>query len=197
MLLLSVTLGKVGILSSPQRDLKIGGKLVLNLISDGRYCYSYTICGERKWLYASDLAELRELERRIEHDKDDGIRTQEASKITLNDMFGTYISTKTTIKTSTRENYLYLWNKYIRPTPLAHQSLINIKTSDIKKLYGDLLANGFRTNSLDSINNLVHPTLEMAVDDDLIRKNPSKGVYRALKEKDCKMAGVHKTVLAQ
>ena len=74
----------------------------------------------------------------------------------------------------------------IRPTPLAHQSLINIKTSDIKKLYGDLLANGFRTNSLDSINNLVHPTLEMAVDDDLIRKNPSKGVYRALKEKDCK-----------
>ena len=154
--------------------------------SDGRYCYSYTICGERKWLYASDLAELRELERRIEHDKDDGIRTQEASKITLNDMFGTYIATKTKIKTSTRENYLYLWNKYIRPTPLAHQSLINIKTSDIKKLYGDLLANGFRTNSLDSINNLVHPTLEMAVDDDLIRKNPSKGVYRALKEKDCK-----------
>ena len=110
--------------------------------SDGRYCYSYTICGERKWLYASDLAELRELERRIEHDKDDGIRTQEASKITLNDMFETYIATKTKIKTSTRENYLYLWNKYIRPTPLAHQSLINIKTSDIKKLYGDLLANG-------------------------------------------------------
>ena len=32
MLLLSVTLGKVGILSSLQRDLKIGGKLVLNLI---------------------------------------------------------------------------------------------------------------------------------------------------------------------
>jgi integrase len=154
--------------------------------SDGRYCYSYTICGERKWLYASDLAELRELERRIEHDKDDGIRTQEASKITLNDMFETYIATKTKLKTSTRENYLYLWNKYIRPTPLAHQSLINIKTSDIKKLYGELLANGFRTNSLDSINNLVHPTLEMAVDDDLIRKNPSKGVYRALKEKDCK-----------
>ena len=142
--------------------------------SDGRYCYSYTICGERKWLYASDLAELRELERRIEHDKDDGIRTQEASKITLNDMFETYIATKTKLKTSTRENYLYLWNKYISPTPLAHQSLINIKTSDIKKLYGDLLANGFRTNSLDSINNLVHPTLEMAVDDDLIRKNPSK-----------------------
>ena len=154
--------------------------------SDGRYCYSYTICGERKWLYASDLAELRELERRIEHDKDDGIRTQEASKITLNDMFETYIATKTKLKTSTRENYLYLWNKYIRPTPLAHQSLINIKTSDIKKLYGELLENGFRTNSLDSINNLVHPTLEMAVDDDLIRKNPSKGVYRALKEKDCK-----------
>lgn len=32
MLLLSVTLRKVGILSPLQRDLKIGGKLVLNLI---------------------------------------------------------------------------------------------------------------------------------------------------------------------
>ena len=29
--------------------------------------------------------------------------------------------------------------------------------------------------------NLVHPALELAVDDDYIRKNPSKGVYRSLK----------------
>ena len=29
--------------------------------------------------------------------------------------------------------------------------------------------------------NLIHPTLELAVDDDYIRKNPSKGVYRSLK----------------
>ena len=44
-----------------------------------------------------------------------------------------------------------------------------------------LLKKGFAINSLESINNLVHPALELAVDDDYIRKNPSKGVYRSLK----------------
>jgi len=44
-----------------------------------------------------------------------------------------------------------------------------------------LLQKGFATNSLENINNLIHPTLEIAVDDDYIRKNPSKGIYRSLK----------------
>ena len=48
-------------------------------------------------------------------------------------------------------------------------------------LYAKLLQEGFASNSLESINNLIHPVLELAVDDDLIRKNPSNGVYREMK----------------
>ncbi|HIU32141.1 MAG TPA: site-specific integrase, partial [Candidatus Caccousia avistercoris] len=48
-------------------------------------------------------------------------------------------------------------------------------------LYAKLLQESFASNSLESINNLIHPVLELAVDDDLIRKNPSNGVYREMK----------------
>lgn len=153
---------------------------------DGRYSYVYTMYGKRRWIYASDLPELRRKAKLIEKDRDDGIRTQDASRITLNDMFQTYMSTKSKLKESTRSNYLYMWEKYIQQTDMARKPIGNIRKSDVQKLYKALLDNGFKTNSLDGINNLIHPTLEMAVDDDLIRKNPSKGVYRALKEDDAK-----------
>lgn len=151
------------------------------------YAYAYTLHGKRKWIYDHDLAELRKKEKLIEKDRDDGIRTQDASKISLNDMFQTYMATKTRLKLSTLNNYRYLWKKYIQDTNLGMKPIGNIRKSDIQKFYNHLLANGFASNSLDSINNLVHPTLEMAVDDDLIRKNPSKGVYRELKEDDAKL----------
>ena len=53
--------------------------------------------------------------------------------------------------------------------------LPQIHRSDILAFYTKLLKHGFAINSLESINTIVHPTLEMAVDDDYIRKNPSKG----------------------
>lgn len=153
---------------------------------DGLYAYAYTLHGKRKWIYSSDLADLRKQAKQIEKDRDEGIRTQDASKITLNDMFETYMATKSKLKESTRNNYLYMWKKYIKDTDLACKPIGNIKKSDIQKFYKHLLDHGFATNSLDGINNLIHPTLEMAVDDDLLRKNPSKGVYRAMKDGDAK-----------
>lgn len=154
--------------------------------NDGLYAYGYTLYGKRMWIYATDLADLRKQAKQIEKDRDDGIRTQDASKISLNDMFETYMATKQKLKESTAANYRYMWKKYLAPTDLARKPICNVKKSDIQKLYSDLLSNGFASNSLECINNLVHPTLEMAVDDDLIRKNPSKGVYRAMKENDAK-----------
>ena len=53
---------------------------------------------------------------------------------------------------------------------VGHHKKIGLISDSLKKR---LLDNG--------INTIVHPTLEMAVDDDYIRKNPSKGIYRKLK----------------
>lgn len=53
--------------------------------ADGSYMYVYKLGTKKKYLYDSDLASLRVKEKQINKDKDDGIRTQEAMKLTLND----------------------------------------------------------------------------------------------------------------
>lgn len=91
------------------------------------------------------------------------------------------METKTNLKESTESNYRYLWEHYIQHEPIAEKALSKIHKSDVKLLYAKLLQEGFASNSLESINNLIHPVLELAVDDDLIRKNPSNGVYHEMK----------------
>ena len=149
--------------------------------ADGSYMYVYKLGTKKKYLYDSDLASLRVKEKQINKDKDDGIRTQEAMKLTLNDMFKVYMNNNIKLKPSTRANYLYLWDFYVKEEPFANMPLPQIHRSDILAFYTKLLKHGFAINSLESINTIVHPTLEMAVDDDYIRKNPSKGIYRKLK----------------
>ena len=144
--------------------------------ADGSYMYVYKLGTKKKYLYDSDLASLRVKEKQINKDKDDGIRTQEAMKLTLNDMFKVYMNNNIKLKPSTRANYLYLWDFYVKEEPFANMPLPQIHRSDILAFYTKLLKHGFAINSLESINTIVHPTLEMAVDDDYIRKNPSKGM---------------------
>ena len=69
--------------------------------ADGRYLYTYMLNGKRRYVYDTDLHRLREKERQIEQDLCDGIRTYEALKLTLNDLFKTYMATKDTLKKST------------------------------------------------------------------------------------------------
>lgn len=131
------------------------------------------------FVYDINLAALRLKEKQIQADLIDGIRTYESARLTLNDIFKVYIQTKINIKKSTCSNYLYLWKTYVQDEPVATKPLAQIHKSDILSLYTKLLRHGFASNSLESINNLIHPTLELAVDDDLIRKKPSKDVYRS------------------
>ena len=60
--------------------------------ADGSYMYVYKLGTKKKYLYDSDLASLRVKEKQINKDKDDGIRTQEAMKLTLNDIHYTTFS---------------------------------------------------------------------------------------------------------
>ena len=150
--------------------------------ADGRYLYTYMLNGKRRYVYDTDLHRLREKERQIEQDLCDGIRTYEALKLTLNDLFKTYMATKDTLKNSPISNYMYMWEHYVQDEPVANKPISSIRKSDIKLLYVKLLKNGLSSNTLEGINNLVHPVLQFAVDDDLIRKNPSIGVYHSMKQ---------------
>ncbi len=150
--------------------------------TDGRYQYRYTDeNGKRRTIYAHSLQELREKEKSIQKDIEDGIRT-DTKGITLNDIYDEYIAGKTELKQSTRSNYKYLYGKYVRPT-IGTRPISSFKYSDMLKFYKHMLDEcNFKPHSLESIHSILHPVFTRAVRDDIIRKNPTDGLIKEIKQ---------------
>ena len=76
---------------------------------DGLYVYQYKdISGKRRSIYTNNLSDLRKQEKQINRDLEDNIDTTGA-EITLNEQFDKYISLKTQLSNSTKQNYIDLW----------------------------------------------------------------------------------------
>lgn len=70
--------------------------------ADGRYCFSYQDRrGKRHYRYAKTLVALRDIEKQVRKDMDDGLVPGNADKITVNDMYDKYMSQKYNLKPST------------------------------------------------------------------------------------------------
>lgn len=163
--------------------------------SDGMYEYRYIDArGKKHSVYSWRLVQtdrtppgkrsndpLRELERQIERDVEDGIEAWRAHNLILNTLFDDYIESKYELKQSTRTNYRYMYNKYIRDD-FGLRKVADINYSDIRKLYNFLLNEvGFKPNSLDVINTILHPVFAIAVRDGVIRTNPTDGVMAEIR----------------
>lgn len=163
--------------------------------SDKRYMYSYTDpMGRRKFIYAKTLAELREKEDKLIRDQLDGLDLYVAGKATVNDTFDRYLSTKFKLRETTRSNYVYMYDKFVRDT-FGKKKIAEIKFSDVLKFYLHLLNNeGLALSTLDNINTLLHPTFELAVRDEIIRKNPSDGAMKEVTKESDKTRGIRKAL---
>ena len=85
--------------------------------SDERYVYTYTDpLGRRKYVYAQDLVTLREKEAQLMKDQMDGLDIYVAGKATVNFVFDRYMSLKNNLKPTTKSNYLYMYDRFIRDT---------------------------------------------------------------------------------
>ncbi len=147
---------------------------------DNRYLYRYTdLSGRKRTVYAVTLVELREKEKRIERDLQDGIDSSKGD-MTLNQMFQIYMETKSDLRESTRYNYMGVWKNAIESTPLGNMKIANIKQLHIRKFYSELVEKGLSANTIKLYHNLINPTLELAVDSDIIRKNPAKDCKRGI-----------------
>lgn len=145
---------------------------------DGRYVYQYKdISGKRKCVYADALSDLRKKEKEIDRDLEDNIDTVEA-EITLNEQFKKYMSLKLSLANSTRQNYLGLWESRVSNSFIANKKLCDIKKSDILRFYNSLLEDGLKYTTIKAFNDLISPCLDLAVDDDIIRKNPCNGCLK-------------------
>lgn len=135
-------------------------------LPDGRYRYRYfDMDGCRQVVYSWKLVErdrmppgkkddlsLREKERQIERDMEDSIKTGRDAKITLNQMFETYMTGKISLKQSTRTNYIYMYTHYVQDG-FGKKMLKDIRYSDVKAFYNSLIVEkGFKANSMEIIN---------------------------------------------
>ena len=147
---------------------------------DQRYIYRYNdLSGKRKTVYALTLAELREKEKKIERDLQDGIDSSKGN-MTLNELFQVYMGTKTELRESTRCNYLAVWKNAIQESVLGNMKISQIKRIHIQSFYAGLIKQGLSENTIKLYHSLIHPTLELAVDSDIIRKNPSKDCKKGI-----------------
>lgn len=158
---------------------------------DQRYMYSYTDpLGRRKFIYANDLTELREKEQKLQRDQLDGLDIYAAGKATVNDTFDRYMATKYELRDSTRSGYLYTYDRFVRDT-FGLKKLIEVKYSDVLQFYYYLLnEKELAIGTVDSVHCLLHPTFDLAVRDDLIRKNPTDGVMKEITKKSGKNKGI-------
>ena len=158
-------------------------------LKDGRYRYRYTDrYGKRKAVYSWKLVKtdktpqgkkdclcLREIEKNIEKDVDEGILTYQANTLTVYDLIMGYFSIKPQIANSTMQNYIHMVNKNIKDNKLGLMKVMDVKKSDIKRFYAYLYEErNFASSTLQLYQNIIFPAFQMAVDDDLIRKNPCK-----------------------
>lgn len=163
---------------------------------DGKYEFKYADNnGERHSVYSWKLVatdrvpegkqvteSLRDMEKRIKKNLEDNLLVYETRKMTLNSFWDEYIAMKHELKDSTRSNYIYMYDKYIRPE-IGQKNITVIKYSDVKKFYMTLIyEKGFKPNSMEIVNTILHPVFTSAVRDGYIRLNPSDGVMAEIKK---------------
>ena len=151
--------------------------------SDGRYSYSYTDrMGVRHSIYSKSLVTLREREKKLQREYEDGLDPHKAARLTLNNLYDRYISQKYNLKPTTKGNYIYMYNHFVRDT-LGKRKLVEIRHSDIKEFYYTILEKQqMKANTLDNVHTQLHPAFDMAVRDGLIRMNPTDGVMTEIKK---------------
>ena len=150
--------------------------------ANGSYQYSWMDgSGKRRYVYAKTLEELRIKEEQIAKDKSDGIKT-EARYTTLNELFDLWKTLKRGLKDNTFQNYNYMYDTFVRPV-IGDKFVTKLKKSDIKRYYNYLADERcLKASTIDGIHTVLHQVLDMAVDDNYIRNNPSDRVLKELKQ---------------
>ena len=165
-----------------------------SIMPDGRYRYQYIDSfGKRKAIYSWKLVStdkipdgkrpdlsLREKIKQVQKDISDGIRGDKRKPI--NDIFDLWISLKMNLKDNTKQNYIYMYQQFVSHD-FGKKKVSEIKKSDVRRFYNMLVdERGLKINTLDSIHTVLHPVLELAVEDGYLRNNPSDNVLRELKQ---------------
>lgn len=141
--------------------------------NDGHYMFRYTdIHKKRRYVYAKTLEELRQKEADIQRDTVDGI-DYAAGEMTVIELVTRYMNLKRSLKENSFRAYDSVINR-IREDPFGQKQIRHVKLSDAKSWFVSLHDRGYKQNTIGVMQCVVRPAFEMAVDDDILRKNPFK-----------------------
>ena len=135
------------------------------------YQYRYTdFHGKRQTVYASTLQELRQKEKEIQKQVDDGL-DYEAGQITVIELIEKYISLKQGVRYNTKVGYQFVLN-LVKKEEFGYRKISTIKVSDAKQWFMKLQKDGRGYSTITSVRGVIKPAFQMAYDEDAVRKNP-------------------------
>lgn len=151
---------------------------------DGRYSFKYIDgSGTARFVYSWKLEKndkvpagkrdglsLREKEKSLQRDINDMINPR-GGEMTVEALVKKYLLQKTGVRHNTEANYNFVLN-IIKNEEFGKRHIDQVKLSDAKCWLIKLQKDGRGYSSIHSIRGVVRPAFQMAVDDDLIRKNP-------------------------
>ena len=148
---------------------------------NGTYDFRWTDTdGRRHTIYASTLTELRLKEQQVRKEQTEGLKPETRS-LTVNDLYALWVQLKRGLKDNTFQNYVYLYDAFVKPT-LGKKRLSTLVKSDVKRFYNTLAdERGLSITTIDNVHTVLHQILDMAVDDSIIRTNPSSNMLKELK----------------
>lgn len=172
-------------MSVKRRDKK--GRILRNGESqrkDGRYVFTYRDCfGKQKFIYSwkleptdklptgrKDCIALREKIREVNRDLYDHI-VPYGDGLTVLELVNKYISMRTGVRETTRAGYKTVVRALERD-PFGQRTIDKVKLSDAKLWLIKLQTEGRSYSSIHTIRGVLRPAFQLAVDDDVIRKNP-------------------------
>lgn len=135
------------------------------------YQYRYIdFHGKRQTVYASTLQELRQKEKEIQKQVDDGL-DYEAGQITVIELIEKYISLKQGVRYNTKVGYQFVLN-LVKKEEFGYRKISTIKVSDAKQWFMKLQKDGRGYSTITSVRGVIKPAFQMAYDEDAVRKNP-------------------------
>lgn len=151
---------------------------------DGRYRFTFYENGKQRCFYSwklertdrlpegrADCEALRDLVADYNKKLELGLNFS-ASKITLFELADKYTRQRRNVKSSTKTGYKTVLN-YLKTDPFSDRPIDKIKTSDAKLWLISLqVEKGKSYSTIHTIRGVLRPAFRLAVDDDLIPKNP-------------------------
>lgn len=152
--------------------------------ADGKYQYKYHIDGKPHFVYSWKLEptdklpkgkkpclSLRELEKQVNTDLDLLVNIVDG-QMNVCELVDRYLKTKTGVRQSTKQGYVTV-QKLLAKETFGKKTIRSVKTSDAKLFLIKLQQeDGKSYSSIHTIRGVLRPAFQMAVDDDILVKNP-------------------------